>query len=70
VALSDVMAVMQAVPGVVGVDVDALSRTDGTGGSGLLAPLPAAVPAIGAAGETLPAELLLIDESGVQVVIE
>ena len=45
VALAEVIATVQAVPGVVAVDVDRLIRTDGVGGSGLDQPLPAAVPA-------------------------
>ena len=70
VALSEVMAVIQTVSGVVGVDVDAIFRTDLIGGSGLLAPLPSAVPAVGSGSQTEPAELLLIDEAGVQIVVE
>ena len=70
VALSEVMAVIQTVSGVVGVDVDAIFRTDLIGGSGLLSPLPSAVPAVGSGSQTEPAELLLIDEAGVQIVVE
>ena len=70
VALSEVMAVIQTVSGVVGVDVDAIFRTDLIGGNGLLAPLPSAVPAVGSGSQTEPAELLLIDEAGVQIVVE
>ena len=70
VALSEVMAVIQAVPGVVGVDVDAIVRTDLVGGSGLLASLPSAVPALGSGSQTAPAELLLIDDAGMQIVVE
>jgi hypothetical protein len=70
VALSEVMAVIQTVSGVVGVDVDAIFRTDLIGGSGLLAPLPSAVPAVGSGSQTEPAELLLIDDTGVQIVVE
>jgi predicted phage baseplate assembly protein len=70
VALSEVMAVIQTVSGVVGVDVDAIFRTDLIGGSGLLAPLPSAVPAVGSGSQTEPAELLLIDDTGMQIVVE
>ena len=42
VALSEVMAAIQAVPGVVAVDIDALHRLDLVGGAGLQVRLPAA----------------------------
>ena len=61
VALSEVMAVMQAVPGVVAVDVNELRRTDTAAFDGLLAPLPAALPQVGAAATVAPAELLTLD---------
>lgn len=61
VALSEVMATIQRVPGVVAVDVDALSRKDGIGGSGLLGALPAALPQATSLSGTLAAELLTID---------
>jgi predicted phage baseplate assembly protein len=60
VALSEIVAVMQAVPGVVAIDVDKLHRTDGIGGSGLKAPLPAKAPQSGVTGATA-AELLTLD---------
>lgn len=60
VNLSDVVAVMQAVPGVVAIDLDDLRRTDGIGDDGLLRPLPAALPQIDD-GSLLAAELLMLD---------
>ena len=60
VALSDVMAVIQAVQGVIAVDVDTLRRTDNIGGSGLVRPLPAALPQATSLTGTLAAELLTI----------
>jgi hypothetical protein len=62
VALSEVVAVMQAVPGVAGVDVDKLYRFDDTA-AGLNALLPAAAPQPGAKGTAAPAELLTLDPS-------
>jgi hypothetical protein len=60
VALSDVMAAIQSVDGVIAVDVDTLVRKDGVGGSGLVSPLPAALPQATSLAGTLPAELLTI----------
>jgi predicted phage baseplate assembly protein len=60
VALSDVMAAIQNVDGVVAVDVDTLARTDGVGGSGLVRPLPSALPQATSLAGTLAAELLTI----------
>ena len=60
VALSEVIATVARVAGVVGVDVDTLVRTDGVGGSGLDEPLPAALPEAGALGATQAAELLTL----------
>ena len=60
VPLSDVMATIQGVGGVIGVDVDTLRRKDGIGGSGLLNPLPAALPQATSLAGTLAAELLTI----------
>jgi predicted phage baseplate assembly protein len=60
VALSDVIATIAGVAGVVGVDVDTLARTDGVGGSGLDDPLPAALPEVGALGAMLAAELVTL----------
>ncbi|MCB0158134.1 MAG: hypothetical protein KDD83_08370, partial [Caldilineaceae bacterium] len=67
VALSEVMAVMQAVPGVVAVDVNELRRTDTAAFDGLLAPLPAALPQVGAAATVAPAELLTLDAAQLTV---
>lgn len=61
VTLSEVIAVIQSVAGMVAVDVDALYRTDGLGGDGLKQPLSAAVPQPGAEGTVSAAELLLLD---------
>jgi predicted phage baseplate assembly protein len=66
VALSEVYAVMQNVEGVAAVDVNALQRGDGEGGSGLQKPLPVALPALGTA-EVLAAELLTIDPAGINL---
>jgi predicted phage baseplate assembly protein len=60
VALSEVIAAIARVAGVVGVDVDSLARTDGVGGSGLDEPLPAALPGAGALGAIQAAELLTL----------
>lgn len=60
VVLSEVIATLQAVPGVVAVDVDALDRSDGLGGSGLLEPLPAAQPGTGSLAGSQAAELLVL----------
>jgi molybdopterin converting factor small subunit len=70
VALSEVMAVMQAVPGVVAVDVNLLRRADFVGGDGLLNPLPAAAPQAGAGSAVLPAELLTLDPAGIQLTVQ
>ena len=58
VALSEVMAAMQSVPGVVAVDVNALHRLDLVGGGGVQPRLPARVPQPGTGGTPSPAELL------------
>lgn len=63
VALSEVMAVMQGVAGVVSVDVDVLKRVDGIGGSGLTGPLPAALPN----ASLYAAELLTIDPAAISL---
>jgi hypothetical protein len=60
VALAEVVATVQAVPGVVAVDVDRLVRTDGVGGSGLDQPLPAAVPQPSSLAGADAAELLTL----------
>jgi Baseplate J-like protein len=60
VALAEVVATIQAVSGVVAVDVDRLVRTDGVGGSGLDQPLPAAVPQPSSLADADAAELLTL----------
>jgi predicted phage baseplate assembly protein len=65
VALSEVVAVMQAVPGVMAIDVDFLYRIDGIGGNGLKAPLPAAFPQAGTTNFS-PAELLTLDPASLE----
>ena len=60
VALAEVVATVQGVPGVVAVDVDRLIRTDGVGGSGLDQPLPAAVPQPNSLAGADAAELLTL----------
>lgn len=66
VALSEVMAAIQQVAGVVAVDIDTLQRTDGIGGMGLVGLLPAARPQAGL-GSVLPAELLTISEHSINL---
>jgi len=61
VALSEVVAVMQSVAGVIAVDLDKLYRFDDTTG-GLKMLLPAAAPQAGDTG-TIAAELLTLDPS-------
>lgn len=58
VAASEVIGVIQAVPGVLAFDLDLLVRSDGTPAADGL--LPAAMPQAGVAA-ALPAELLLLD---------
>lgn len=69
VALSEVMAVIQQVGGVRGVDVNALYRTDFVGGDGLKQPLPVALPQAGSDGDVAPAELLVLDETGLVITV-
>lgn len=59
VTLSEVMAVIQGVTGVVAVDVDRLHRVDRP--VGLFPRLPAAAPRPGTAGTVAAAELLTLD---------
>jgi predicted phage baseplate assembly protein len=62
VAVSEVVAAMQSVPGVVMVDVDDLYRITEEGEMGPSQPfLEAGVPRAGEEGEVLPAELLTLD---------
>jgi hypothetical protein len=63
VALAEVIATVQAAPGIVAVDVDRLIRTDGVGGSGLVRPLPAAVPQPGSLVGADAAELLTLSDA-------
>jgi hypothetical protein len=67
VALSEVMAAIQAVPGVVAVDVDALHRLDLVGGAGLQMRLPAAAPQPG--GTSSPAELLTLAAGDIDLAV-
>ena len=62
VALSEVVAVMQSVTGVIAVDVDKLHRFDDTS-DGLKTLLPAAAPQPGDKGTIAAAELLTLDPS-------
>ncbi len=62
VALSEVLAVMQSVPGVRAVQVTQFFRTDDPNGGGLANILIASVPVSGSAGEPLAAELLTLDQ--------
>lgn len=64
VTLSEVMAVMQPVPGVTAVDIDRLARND-LPLDGTQVPLPAATPQPGET-ETLAAELLTIDPASLE----
>jgi hypothetical protein len=67
VTLSAVVTVIHKVPGVIAVDIDILSRTDGVGGDGTKNPLPAEIPRLGTKhGLVLPAELLLLDFSSLE----
>jgi predicted phage baseplate assembly protein len=61
VMLSEAMAIMAAVPGVMSVNVYELRRIDGKGGDGLKRPLPATMPKAGANTEMLAAEILMLD---------
>jgi len=61
VDLSEVVAVMQAVPGVIAIDLDELDRTDHISRIGLTGPLPAALPQVARNGVLLAAELLVLD---------
>jgi predicted phage baseplate assembly protein len=67
VTLSEVMAAIQAVPGVVAVDVDALHRLDLVGGAGLQMRLPAAAPQPG--GTSSPAELLTLAAGDIDLAV-
>ncbi|MBI2767726.1 MAG: putative baseplate assembly protein [Chloroflexi bacterium] len=69
VALSEVMAIIQAVPGVAGVDVDALHRLDLVGGAGLQSRVPAFAPRPGAAAAVEPAELLTLADADITLAV-
>lgn len=71
VALSEVMATIQAVPGVVTVDVNALHRADLVGGDGVQARLSASLPQAqgGSGGSPLPAELLTLVAEDIQLAV-
>jgi hypothetical protein len=62
VALSEVVAIIQSIPGVVAVDIDQFYRND-TPTPAWKARLDADCPAMGADGAVAAAELLLVDES-------
>ena len=65
-ALSEVIAVIQAVDGVVALAVTDFYRSDAAAGSGVSPALTAAVPSGGAGDDALPAELLTLDPAPVQ----
>ena len=67
VALSAVTAAIQAVRGVIGVNVTQFERLDGVGGEGLVSVLPAAASQISADGAGLGAELLTLDPGPLQL---
>jgi hypothetical protein len=70
VALSEIMAVIQSVPGVVAVDINALGRSDGVGGDGLKNRLPAARPQLGDGASVAPAELLTLDPNAIEIAVQ
>ena len=70
VALSEVMATLQGVPGVVGVDLDQLHREDNVGGGGHQARLPAFAPRPGSAINVQAAELLTLAETGITLAVQ
>jgi predicted phage baseplate assembly protein len=61
VALSEVLAAMQSVPGVLAVQVTQFFRTDDPDAGGLDRVLTASMPVSGSAGSPLSAELLTLD---------
>jgi predicted phage baseplate assembly protein len=69
VALSEVMAAIQSVPGVVAVDVNALHRLDLVGGGGVQARLPARVPQPGTGGVSSSAELLTLAADDIDLAV-
>ncbi len=68
VALSEVLAVIQGVPGVVGVDVDLFHRTDQP--PALQRRLPAFLPRPGSAWGTKPAELLALAPDRLELTVK
>jgi predicted phage baseplate assembly protein len=69
VALSEAMAAIQAVPGVIAVDVNALHRKDLVGGGGVQPWLPANLPQSGIGGSPSPAELLTLAAGDIQLAV-
>ena len=67
VRLSEVMAVIQAVPGVEAVDIDRFYRGDQA--SGWNVRLPAAMPHLSVDGDLAPAELLLLDTDALSALV-
>jgi hypothetical protein len=61
---SEIMAIIQAVPGVIAAIIPAMYRTDGTQSG---SPLVAAVPQSSTSGTPSPAELLLLDTSPIDI---
>jgi hypothetical protein len=66
--LSEAMATIQSVAGVVAVDVDQFFRTDDPSGGGINSVLPAAAPRSGQGGALIAAELLTLDPRPVDLV--
>ena len=69
VALSEVISVMQAVEGVIAVDVNTLFRTDSVGGSQPAQLVPASGAQVGARGDLRAAELLTLDVNSLDQVL-
>jgi uncharacterized phage protein gp47/JayE len=69
VALSEVMAAIQIVPGVVALAVNALHRLDLVGGGGVQDRLPASVPQSGTGGTPSPAELLMLAAGDIDLAV-
>jgi hypothetical protein len=78
VSAAEVIALLQAVKGVIGVDLDALALIDGsdpaaapaTTLASVLPALPARLVSTGGSGAFAPAELLTLLESGVSLSVE
>jgi hypothetical protein len=69
VALSEVMAAIQAVPGVVAVDVNLLRRVDQGGGDAVQPRLTAGAPQTGVGGALSPAELLTLTAGDIELAV-